>query len=414
MSFIGWVQDVGKAILGMGGQELSEQQLELARDAYERGLTAWEAAQYLAPTAEEITPDYVSMLDIAEGRDPRAQQWYDDQYASRVEPLQQYSRSLDYRLDAPDSVRNVLEFAGMGAQESIPSELRDAVEHLRELGMADDIPPLEELSPEVLQTVVQRAIDRQEFELANERRQRQDQARQRGEQFIDRATASQDEILQGVAGAYTDPRSIEGQQHAADAYRDIYEAGGLDARTRAENEAMRRREQMEARAQREAILQNYASRGLGGAGAEMQAQLASQQGLANREYLAALGNLAEGQQRAQDALKQSADISGEMRSQSFKEESRRRGARDFWRGANQDFYQNLYADEAQARNRQAEAQAQAPQTVFGNATTIAGGLSGSAQAQGQAAQRQGEYYGNQAQQNAQNAVNTAASLVGRR
>lgn len=89
-------------------------------------------------------------------------------------------------------------------------------------------------------------------------------------------------------------------------YGQIYNQGGMDEITRAENEMARRQYDQHARAQRQAALQRLSARGMGGSGAQMSAQLQGGQSAADAAYQARLGNLAEGRQRALQALGQAA------------------------------------------------------------------------------------------------------------
>lgn len=107
-----------------------------------------------------------------------------------------------------------------------------------------------------------------------------------------------------------------GQQQATmRALMSLYQQGGMDPQARAAlaqaNQATASQEQM----QRQALVQNYAMRGMGGGGTQLAAQLANQQGAANRNNMAGTQVAGDARTRALQGLYQSANIGGQIRGQ---------------------------------------------------------------------------------------------------
>jgi hypothetical protein len=92
---------------------------------------------------------------------------------------------------------------------------------------------------------------------------------------------------------------------------------GLSAEDRAALNQVRQSVQRDAEAKRQQILQQMASRGMGGSGAELIAQLQAGQGAAEQAASGSDTLMAQAQQRALQALGQSSDMAGNIRSQDF-------------------------------------------------------------------------------------------------
>ncbi len=105
-------------------------------------------------------------------------------------------------------------------------------------------------------------------------------------------------------------------------------AGGLDLGSRvALNQAAADTARRE-RGSREAILQQMAMRGAGGSGASLAAQLANQQGAAERNAMSGEQAAADARARALAATAQSGELAGGIRGQDWGEASQRAGALD--------------------------------------------------------------------------------------
>lgn len=138
-------------------------------------------------------------------------------------------------------------------------------------------------------------------------------------------------ILQGPS-AYqeigADPRLRGAQTDTLGRYREIADAGGLDARAKLGLEDALDAQRTETRGQEGAIAANMRARGIGGSDMEALQRFVAQQGAAQRGSRAALEQAAIGQGRRDDALTQGATLAGNIRTQDFGEASAKAGATD--------------------------------------------------------------------------------------
>jgi len=125
----------------------------------------------------------------------------------------------------------------------------------------------------------------------------------------------------------TDPRFKEAQLQALGQMQEIGK-GGLTLSDRAANEKALSDIEAQDRGRREAILQQYGARGLGGSGLELQAQMMAQQQATNRASQQQLDMLGSARDRALNAIIQSGDLGGKLRGQEFDEQSKVAAARD--------------------------------------------------------------------------------------
>jgi hypothetical protein len=105
-----------------------------------------------------------------------------------------------------------------------------------------------------------------------------------------------------AAKAMADKQGLSSQRAALRAIEDVYKQGGLTAIDRARLEDIRRQNQMQERASREAILADLERRGLSGSGTELAARLANQQGTADRLSSEGLTVAADAERRALEAM----------------------------------------------------------------------------------------------------------------
>jgi hypothetical protein len=131
-----------------------------------------------------------------------------------------------------------------------------------------------------------------------------------------------------LAGVKVDPRLKDAQSDALGAVQRVGREGGLTAEDRAKMLAAQNMVAQQERSQRGAIVQNMQARGMGGSGAELAAQLANQQGSANRLNQAGTDMAAEAQKRALQAMVQGGQMAGQMRAQDYGEQSDLARARD--------------------------------------------------------------------------------------
>lgn len=121
----------------------------------------------------------------------------------------------------------------------------------------------------------------------------------------------------GINNYQEDPALKAAQMQALQGLRETVDANGLDAQTKARLSQAQNASSEQERGNREAILANQRARGLGGSGAELAAQLANQQGSAQRLNQQGLDTAAIGEQRKSDALRDLANLGGNIRNQNF-------------------------------------------------------------------------------------------------
>jgi len=150
-----------------------------------------------------------------------------------------------------------------------------------------------------------------------------------------------EDLTSELGGAQSDETSIAAQRAALRQMQQLQGRLGdiaTDGSTAQEQAEMQRQRSQAAgyeKQQRDAIMQQAALRGMQGSGTAMAAQLAAQQGGANRMSQAALDTQAMAQRRALQAMQmqgqsqgQQAQLAGQMRGQSFGEDTTRRSAVD--------------------------------------------------------------------------------------
>jgi hypothetical protein len=131
-----------------------------------------------------------------------------------------------------------------------------------------------------------------------------------------------------MEGVKTDPRLQENQMASLSALEDIYKSGGLTAADQANLSKIQTQAQTADRGRRGAIQQAMASRGMGGSGMDLLAQLQSSQGATEQQAQQGLDVAGMAQDRALNAMLQSGELSGSIRGQQFGEQSQVAGARD--------------------------------------------------------------------------------------
>ena len=136
-----------------------------------------------------------------------------------------------------------------------------------------------------------------------------------------------------------DPSTRQAQQRVLGRLMEQGLSGGQDAQSRAEVAQALGQTAQANRAQQQAVMQNFAARGMGGSNAELGARLAAQQQTATTNALAGLQANANAQQRAAAALMNSGNLAGQIRGADYGQAADLASARD-------------RVAEANARNRQ--------------------------------------------------------------
>lgn len=111
------------------------------------------------------------------------------------------------------------------------------------------------------------------------------------------------------------PDMRRSQASAVDSLRDIYARGGMDAQAQAALGQAQQSNAARERMGRGAIQQGAQMRGVGGSGVDIAAQLANQQGAANRNAMAGTQAAGDARTRAIQSLMGSAGIAGNVRGQ---------------------------------------------------------------------------------------------------
>ena len=123
--------------------------------------------------------------------------------------------------------------------------------------------------------------------------------------------------MEGIA---LDPSTRAAQEAALLKLQGLSETG-MDDVDMARLVEIQNRVGMQERGSREAIMQNMAERGIRGSGLELAAQLSNNQAAAQQAQSEALNVNAQAQQRALEALMNSGQMAGQMRSQDFAQEA---------------------------------------------------------------------------------------------
>jgi len=129
-------------------------------------------------------------------------------------------------------------------------------------------------------------------------------------------------------GISTDPALRAKQLGALGGLDEIIEGGGMTMADQANLARIRSQSATGDRGRRDAILQNMRSRGMGGSGMELLAQMQSAQAATDQEAQAGLDVAAQAQERELQALLQSGSMAGALRGQDYDEQSRLAQARD--------------------------------------------------------------------------------------
>jgi hypothetical protein len=129
-------------------------------------------------------------------------------------------------------------------------------------------------------------------------------------------------------GITLDPALKQNQMSALDSLMDIGNSGGMTMADKANLSHIASDEMTQQRGQRDSIIQNAQQRGLGGSGLDLMAQLQNQQDSATRQSQKDLDVAGQAQARALQALQQGGAMSGQMMDQSFNQQAQKANAQD--------------------------------------------------------------------------------------
>lgn len=167
-----------------------------------------------------------------------------------------------------------------------------------------------------------------------------------------------------------DPSLRAAQMDALAGLQEVVDQDGMDARSRARVSQIQNDVMTSQRGNREAILQNQRSRGLGGSGMELAAQLQSQQAGANQASQMAMAEAALAEQRKMEALRGMADMGTSIRGQDFGEQERIAKAADYINQFNTNAKQQTGNFNTSNRNRSQEYNLNSAQRIADNNTNI--------------------------------------------
>lgn len=148
----------------------------------------------------------------------------------------------------------------------------------------------------------------------------------------------------------TDPMLKKAQMDALLGLQEISDGGGMTAMDKANLSRIQNEENMRARGQREAILQNAQARGMGGSGLELMSQMQNQQEAATRASQRDLDVAGMAQERALQALIQGGQMGGQMQAQDFNQQAQTAQANDAISKFNAQNKQNVNLTNVAARN----------------------------------------------------------------
>lgn len=185
-----------------------------------------------------------------------------------------------------------------------------------------------------------------------------------GQQFVPYQTQSlgQSAFTQGQAPQ----QGRDAQSEALARMMNVAKEGGLDATSRAAYDQAINASNANEASNRAALLQNYNQRGVGGSGVSMAAQLANQQGSANRMNQAGLGVAANARQNALAALSSAGQMGSQLNNQDYNQFANKAKAQDTINQFN-------WVNSQQNANNNANRQMQFGQQQWQNAYNTEGG-----------------------------------------
>jgi len=168
-----------------------------------------------------------------------------------------------------------------------------------------------------------------------------------------------------MADLSTNPAFNQAQMNALLKLQEVGDQGGMTATDRSRLAQIQGENETALRGQQGAIMQNLATRGMGGGMSELVArQLATQEG-ANRQAQQGLDVKAQAEQRALQAIMQSGQLGGQMQQQQFGQQAQVAQARDAINRFNAANTQDVQARNIGSKNQAQEWNAAQAQNVAG-------------------------------------------------
>ncbi len=176
------------------------------------------------------------------------------------------------------------------------------------------------------------------------------------QQLVEQGVMTPEDAKAALAGrsemdnVTTDPKLQAAQMGALDSLQDIANNGGMTTADKANLNQISLDEATKAKGQRDAIIQNAQSRGLGGSGLDLMAQLQNEQNSATNKSTRDLNVAGMAQQRALDALMQEGNLAGSVQNQQFNQGAQKANANDAIAKFNAQNQQGVNMQNAQAHN----------------------------------------------------------------
>jgi len=186
------------------------------------------------------------------------------------------------------------------------------------------------------------------------------------------------------------PEGRAAQLNALQRIQDVANQGGLTAEDRAMLDQISRQEQTQLQGERGSIMQGAQRRGIAGSGLELASQLGATSQAADRQAQRDLGVAALGQNRALQALQQTASIGGQLRGADYEEAARKAEATDVINRYNAGVRNTIAQNNVDMLNRQNfYNQQQLPQQNYQNQLERLQGIGQADLAKGQMADKRG-------------------------
>lgn len=126
----------------------------------------------------------------------------------------------------------------------------------------------------------------------------------------------------------TNPKFKEATMRALGSMEDLGYSGGMTLEDKANQQKLQNDVDTSDRGRRDAIVDNFARRGVGGSGFALGAELQGAQGSTNRLAQGSLDTAASARKRALDAIMGAGQLGGQMQAQDYNEQSNLAKARD--------------------------------------------------------------------------------------
>lgn len=172
----------------------------------------------------------------------------------------------------------------------------------------------------------------------------------------------------GLLGIQTDPRLGQAQMNALQLMQQTGQSGGLTPAMVAQFQTAQRQAAGQNNAQQQAILQNMASRGMGGSGAELQARLAANQASANTGASNASNLASMAYQNMLNSTAQAGGMANQMQQTQFGQQAQQQSAQDAINSFNASLRQQTDSSNTAAQRQNQAANLAAQQTI-GNQNT---------------------------------------------